>query len=360
MVGRTTRLALILVSLIPGVLIPGVVASQAIDRPAATVRLQEIAVIGVRELRTQIELLELRTGQPVPVEQRPAILDLLVGEKLFDQAAERDRVTVSDADVDTRIAQLRDQEGHRLNLGRALTDAEYRSLVSETGLSWDEYREQLRKALIQQRYVARVRGDELRSVELPNEADVEEFYEANKTTVFVQPDMVQFKHIFFDTRNVNEASARLAVRERAERVHRELMNGARFDQLVRTYSEDAESHDSGGLFGTYLRRDDQATSQLLGREFFEAPFGMDEGETSGVLRSNVGFHIVRVVDKLTARILGLDDPVNPLSDSTVRDQIRVLLANSVQTQAYQSALLATLDDLRQEAEVRIFEENLQW
>ena len=360
MVGRTTRLALLLVSLIPGVLIPGVVASQAIDRPAATVRLQEIAVIGVRELRTQIELLELRTGQPVPVEQRPAILDLLVGEKLFDQAAERDRVTVSDADVDTRIAQLRDQEGHRLNLGRALTDAEYRSLVSETGLSWDEYREQLRKALIQQRYVARVRGDELRSVELPNEADVEEFYEANKTTVFVQPDMVQFKHIFFDTRNVNEASARLAVRERAERVHRELMNGASFDQLVRTHSEDAESHDSGGLFGTYLRRDDQATSQLLGREFFEAPFGMDEGETSGVLRSNVGFHIVRVVDKLTARILGLDDPVNPLSDSTVRDQIRVLLANSVQTQAYQSALLATLDDLRQEAEVRIFEENLQW
>ena len=317
-------------------------------------------MIGVRELRTQIELLELRTGQPVPVEQRPAILDLLVGEKLFDQAAERDRVSVSDRDVGTRIEQLRDQEGNRLNLGRALTDAEYRSLVSETGLSWNEYREQLRKALIQQRYVARVRGDELRSVELPNEADVQAFYEANKTTVFVQPDMVQFKHIFFDTRDVSEASARLAVRERAERVHRELTNGANFDHLVRTYSDDTESHASGGLFGTYLRRDDQATSQLLGREFFEAPFAMDVGATSGVLRSNVGFHIVSVVNKVSARILALDDPVNPLSESTVRDQIRVLLANSVQTQAYQAALLATLEDLRQEAEIRVFEENLRW
>ena len=355
MVARTICLALIVASLLPAA-----VASQAIDRPAATVRLYKTDVIGIRELRTQIELLELRTGQPVPAEQRPAILDLLVGERLFDQAAERERVTVSDADVDTRIGQLRDQEGQRLNLGRVLTDAEYRSLVSETGLSWDEYREQLRKALIQQRYVARVRGDELRAVELPTAADVEAFYEANKTTVFVQPDMVQFKHIFFDTRNVNEASARVAVRERAERVHRELVNGARFDNLVRTYSDDVESHDSGGLFGTYLRRDDQATSQLLGREFFDAPFAMDEGETSGVLRSNVGFHIVRVVDKVSARILGLDDPVNPMSESTVRDQIRVLLANSVQTQAYQSALLATLDDLRQQAEVRIFEDNLRW
>ena len=355
MVARTTCLALIIASVLPAA-----VAAQAIDRPAATVRLYKTDVIGIRELRTQIELLELRTGQPVPVEQRPAILDLLVGERLFDQAAERERVTVSDADVDTRIGQLRDQEGQRLNLGRALTDAEYRSLVSETGLTWDEYREQLRKALIQQRYVARVRGDELRAVELPTAADVEAFYEANKTTVFVQPDMVQFKHIFFDTRNINEASARLAVRERAERVHRELVNGAQFDMLVRTYSEDAESHDSGGLFGTYLRRDDQATSQLLGREFFDAPFAMDEGETSGVLRSNVGFHIVRVVDKVSARILGLDDPVNPMSESTVRDQIRVLLANSVQTQAYQGALLATLDDLRRQAEVRIFEDNLHW
>ena len=267
---------------------------------------------------------------------------------------------VSDADVDTRIGQLREQEGYRLNLERALTDAEYRSLVSETGLSWDEYREQLRKALIQQRYVARVRGDELRSVELPTEADVEAFYEENKTTVFVQPDMVQFKHIFFDTRGINEASARLAVRERAERAHRELVNGADFGHLVREYSDDKESLDSGGLFGTYLRRDDPATSQLLGREFFEAPFAMEEGETSGVLRSNVGFHIVRVVDKVSAHILRLDDPVNPMSDRTVRDQIRVLLANSVQTQAYQSALLATLEDLRQEAEVRIFAENLRW
>jgi parvulin-like peptidyl-prolyl isomerase len=354
-VARTLCLGLILASLIPSA-----VASQTIDRPAATVRLHRIDVIGVRELRTQIELLELRTGQPVPVEQRPAILDLLVGEKLFDQAAEHERVAVSGGDVDTRIDQLRDQEGRRLNLGRALTDTEYRSLVSETGLSWGEYREQLRKALIQQRYVARVRGDELRNVELPNAADVEAFYEANKTTVFVQPDMVQFKHIFFDTRNVSEASARLAVRERAERVHRELVNGATFDHLVRTYSDDAESHASGGLFGTYLRRDDQATSQLLGREFFDAPFAMDVGETSGVLRSNVGFHIVRVVDKVSARILALDDPVNPLSESTVRDQIRVLLANSVQTQAYQTALLATLDDLRQDAEIRIFEENLSW
>jgi peptidyl-prolyl cis-trans isomerase C len=208
--------------------------------------------------------------------------------------------------------------------------------------------------------VARVRGEELRSVPLPTDIDVLEFYEANKTTVFVQPDMVQFQHIYFDTRQHAEASARLAVRERAEAVHRELLNGADFGAMVREHSDDEGSRAAGGTFGTYLRRDDRATSQLLGAEFFEAPFAMEVGQISGVLRSNVGFHIIRVTDKVQAKILGLDDPVNPLSNNRVRDRIRVLLANNVQAQAYQNALLATLEELREGAEVRIFDANLRW
>ena len=355
MVARTTALTLIL-----AILVPAAVAAQAIDRPAATVRLHKLDVVSVRQLRTQLEVLEARTGQPVPEEQRRSILDLLVGEKLFEQAAAEARIEVTADDVAERIDQLRQQESERLNLGRPLTLTEYQSLVSQTGLSWKEYQEQLRKALIQQRYVARVRGDELRSVPLPTDVDVLEFYEANKTTVFVQPDMVQFKHIYFDTRQLADAAARLAVRERAERVHRELQNGAQFGAMVREHSEDAGSRDAGGTFGTYLRRDDRATSQLLGPEFFEAPFTMEVGEISGVLRSNVGFHIIQVTDKVAAKILGLDDPVNPLSNSRVRDRIQVLLANSVQAQAYQDALLATLEELRGQAEVRIFDANLRW
>ena len=355
MVARTTALTLIL-----GVLVSTAAAAQAIDRPAATVRLHKLDVISVRQLRTQMEVLEARSGQALPVEQRRSILDLLVGEKLFEQAAEEARVEVTAAEVTERIDQLRQQESARLNLGRPLTLTEYQSLVSQTGLSWSEYQEQLRNALIQQRYVARVRGDELRSVALPTDADVLEFYEANKTTVFVQPDMVQFKHIYFDTRQLTEASARLAARERAERIHRELLNGADFGAMVREHSEDAGSRDAGGTFGTYLRRDDRATAELLGEEFFEAPFALEVGEISGVLRSNVGFHVIQVTDKVAAKILGLDDPVNPLSNNRVRDRIRVLLANNVQAQAYQNALLATLEELRERAEVRVFDANLRW
>ena len=358
MVARTT--ALTSLALILSVLAAAVGAAQAIDSPAATVRLHKLDVISVRQLRNQLQFLEGRTGQTVPEEQRQAILDLLIGEKLFEQAAQEAGLEVSGEDVAERIDQLRQQESQRLNLGRPLTMEEYRSLVDQTGLAWEEYQEQLRKALIQQRYVAQVRGDELRGVPLPTDADVLEFYEANKTSVFVQPDMVQFRHIYFDTRQLANAAARQAARERAQRVHRELLNGADFGALVREYSEDPGSREAGGTFGTYLRRDDLATAELLGQEFFEAPFALGVGEISGVLQSNVGFHVVQVTDKVAAKILGLDDPVNPLSTNRVRDQIRVLLANNVQAQAYQDALIATLEELREGAEVRVFDANLRW
>ena len=112
--------------------------------------------------------------------------------------------------------------------------------------------------------------------------------------------------------------------------------------------------------GPTCGRDDQVTSELLGREFFDAPFTLQVGQTSGVLRSNAGFHIIRIVDRIEAKILGLDDPVNPMSENLVRNQIRLLLANNRQIQAYQRALLAALGDLQEEAEIRVFADNLNW
>ncbi len=355
LISRTPALILALVTLAAGT-----AAAQAIDRPAATVRLHKLDVISVRQLRKHIELLEQRNGVLIAKEQRQRVLDLLVGERLIEQAAARARIFVSADDVTIRIEQLKQQEGRRVQLGRPLTDAEYRALVRQTGLSWEAYREQLRSAIIQQRYVARTRGEELSNIVLPTEDEVVEFYEANKTPLFVQPDMVQFKHIYVDTRALTGESERAQARRRADEIYRELQQGADFDDLVVKYSDDEGSRYSGGTFGTYLRRDDQVTSDLLGREFFEAPFLMQEGETSGVLQSNAGFHVIRIADRVPAKILGLDDPVNPMSEDLVRDQIRLLLANDRQVQAYQRALLAALEELKEEANIRIFTDNLNW
>ena len=333
--------------------------SQSIDKTAATVRLHRMDVITQRQLRNHVALVEGRPGQPVPATQRKQLLDLLIGERLLDQEASSQNVAVSAAEVTARIDGLRAQHGQQLNLGRPLTDAEYRAIVAQQGLEWDVYLEELRKGMMQQRYIARLAPASMQSIPAPTGQEISEFYEANKTSLFVQPDMVQFRHIYVDTRTL-DPTEREQARQKADGILRDLRNGASFDQLVVDKSEDDASRYNGGIFGAYLRRDDRALSQLLGASFFETPFGMEVGEVSDVLQSNVGFHIIQLTDKIGAKILGLDDPVNPQTTNRVRDQINVLLSNNKQTVAYSQALLDAINALRERAEVTVFDAALHW
>jgi parvulin-like peptidyl-prolyl isomerase len=108
-------------------------------------------------------------------------------------------------------------------------------------------------------------------------------------------------------------------------------------------------------------RQDGNSRQLLGQDFIDEVFRVDEGEISdGVLESNVGYHIVKVTNRRRARILDLNDPVLPGQNITVRDQIRNYLLANEQQRAFQRALEEVVQELRNQAEVRIFEENLDW
>ena len=187
-----------------------------------------------------------------------------------------------------------------------------------------------------------------------------QFYEENKIPAFVQPDLVLFKHIFIDTRILTEAVQRNRARNLADDIFRELNNGAEFDELVIKYSDDESSRYSGGTFPMYLRRDDKSTMEQLGKSFFDEVFAMSLGETSDVLSSNMGFHIIKITEKIDARILGLDDLVNPQSVNKVKDQISALLAANLKTQAYQQALVGAISNLKGKSDLQIFQDNLEW
>jgi peptidyl-prolyl cis-trans isomerase SurA len=335
-----------------------VMFAQIIDKPVATVKLTKVEVISAKQFRQRIEALEARTGQVISLDDRKKLLDLLVSEILINQAAAKEGVTVSQAELDARIQLAKQSGGAGLNLNRELTDAEFRALLQQNGLDWDEYQTQLREAVVQQKYVMQKKKPFFDKIAPPTAAEIEDFYETNKAA-FVAPDMVRFQHIFIDTRNLPSKEEKDKARQRAEEVYRELQSGASFADLVVKYSDDRNSRYKGGDFG-YLRRDDQARKQLLGREFFEAPFKMKVGEVSGVLASNIGFHIIKVTEKIPFKLLGLDDPIPPQNSSTVREQISAQLLQRKQGEYYQQALMDLIDEVKKKADIKIFEENLTW
>ncbi|MFP4365085.1 MAG: peptidylprolyl isomerase [Spirochaetia bacterium] len=340
-------------SIIFGVFIACIGFADVIDVPIAMINFHSSEVITQGQLREKYELIESQLGGRANPTNREELLDLMIGEVLINQAAQELGITVSQAEIDQRI------QATRQSLGVQVTDEQFRMLVQQqTGSTWEEFVDQIRQRVMQEKYVTQVKRELFENIDPPSESEIQEVFEENALQ-FVNPPMVRFSHIFIDTRNLGDEDRNQA-RERAEEIYRDLQNGAaNFEELVREYSDDTSSRYSGGDFG-YLVRNDERAVALLGREFVSQPFSMEEGEIEGVLESNIGFHIIKITDKRDRRFLELDDQVSPNADITVRQQIVNYIMNSQQQQIFQQAVNEVLEELRAQADITIYEQNLNW
>ncbi|HEY9594261.1 MAG TPA: peptidylprolyl isomerase, partial [Spirochaetia bacterium] len=327
-------------------------------KPAATVRLTKTESVTVSQFQKSIAALEAQAKRTLTKDERRQYLDVMIGNLLLLQAATRDNVVVSDAELKTSIANYEQQIGQAANLGRAMTDDELRQYLAGNGVTFDAFQKQLREQQTIVAYVKAKKKSMFDAVKAVTDQDIQDFYDANKARFFMD-DMVTLRHIYIDTRPLTNKDDRDKASRRAADILRELKGGASFGDLVMKYSEDTKSKYRGGLLGTFFHNDQQSR-QALGSDFFDAIFKLKKGETSGVLQSNLGYHIVQVSERLDARLLGLDDKVPPLNQGTVRDGIKNTILNQRQSETLNNALTSLVADLRKQAEVKVFDDNLTW
>ena len=103
------------------------VFAQADLQPAAIVNLSRSEPITVKQLRTEVELRERGAGRALNADERRQILDIMINERLAIQAAERDRIAVSENEINQQFQQLR--AGMVQAIGRQPTDAEFATAV---------------------------------------------------------------------------------------------------------------------------------------------------------------------------------------------------------------------------------------
>ena len=229
-------------------------------------------------------------------------------------------------------------------------------MEQQTGKPWSDFVADVTDELIKLKYVRQVKSNVFAQQGAVTEQEIRSFYEEQATS-FTNPAMVSFRHVYVDLRGKSDAE-RQDARTLLEDYRRQLRNGSTtFGELEeQALDNPAISADNFG----YLLRNDARSQQLLGRAFIDTVFGMEKGEIAGVLESNVALHIVLITDKRAPRILTLEDPILPGQNVTVRQQIRTLLASQKEQQALAAAVEEVVDELREEAEVTIFEENLPW
>ncbi len=147
------------------------------------------------------------------------------------------------------------------------------------------------------------------------------------------------EHILFKT--VGKTDAEVAeIHQKAEDVLKQARHGANFEDLAKKYSEDDGTKPKGGDLGWIV--DGQTVP-----EFQQAAFSVPKGTISDLVKTQYGFHIIKVLDRETAHTRTFDEvrdsilqPVLDLKVSAEANNVSDQMASAVRQSDRQS-----LDDL---------------
>jgi peptidyl-prolyl cis-trans isomerase D len=157
------------------------------------------------------------------------------------------------------------------------------------------------------RYLLLDREQARQSVAVPPN-DIQRYYNDN-IQQYQRPERVRASHILLNTGGKDEA----AVRKQAEELLAKIKAGADFAALAKQYSEDPGSKEKGGDLDFFPR------GQMV-PEFETAAFALAPGQVSDLVKTQYGFHIIKVVDK---------EPGSTETLEQVRPQIQQMLAAQI-------------------------------
>jgi peptidyl-prolyl cis-trans isomerase SurA len=307
-------LAILMVSL-SGVTAAADAAPQEADRIVAVVNNE---VITLNELRLRLAQIERQFAQqkmaapPADVMQRQ-MLERMINDRAQLQFAQENGVRVEDAQVDRALDRI--SESNQLPL------PQFRAALEKDGIAWDKFRNEIRDEIT----LVRLREREVDNRVVVSEAEVDNYMTSPARKAEAEELLVRHILIRIPEQSSPERLAKL--RARAEEAQSQLKLGMDFAQVAATYS-DAPDALTGASLGW-------RAPERLPALFAEAAGALQPGQSSEILRSAAGFHIVKLdqrrggtaaakpVEQTSARHI-LIKPTEILSDDEARHKLEIL------------------------------------
>ncbi|MBI2265318.1 MAG: peptidylprolyl isomerase [Armatimonadetes bacterium] len=179
------------------------------------------------------------------------LLERMVTRKLIEQEAKKKNIQVSDKDVISAITEFK----------KNVPPGQFEAMMKESNMSMEDLEGDMRVKL----YLEKI-------VDTIPEKEKEDYFNKYKDR-FTQ---VEVAHILLKTE------------EEALKVRKELMAGAKFEDLATRYSIDPGSKNRGGYLSLVSRG-------MMVPPFEQAAFSMKPGEISQPVQSNFGYHIIKAI-----------------------------------------------------------------
>ncbi len=241
-------------------------------------------------------------------------LDSLVGQIVLNEELNRRSIQVPSTEVDERLNALK---------AEFPSDDDFKRALEGSGLT----EQHLRTYMEQEIQVEKLREEVAGTIEITDEEIRQAYEEVTVSHILVRPR----------GEDENDEEAWDMARAEIEELKR-VADDYPFDYLARLYSEDTESAREGGSIGSVKRGDTVAA-------FDEAIFDMEPGEIRGPVRTEFGYHLIKVSDRLVAE--GEDF-----------EAVKERVENQLRQDKKQAIISDWFDGLKAEADVDIDDKQL--
>lgn len=209
-------------------------------------------------------------------------MDEMIREMLVNQEADKAKITVSQADIDKAIADIKTQIGG---------EEQFQQALAQAGMTMDD---------LKQNQEFRLKVTALLSKDIPqDEASIKKWFDENKDQ--------------FDTRQIHARHILVKTEDEAKAIKAELDKGTDFATLAKEKSIEEAAKESGGDLGTF------GPGKMV-PEFDKVVFAMKKGETSAPFQTEFGWHVAQVLDA-TGTAANYDADKAKVKDAYIASQV---------------------------------------
>ena len=283
---------------------PSAIGAELIDRIVAVVNND---LISLEDLNSQVKpYLEKINDIGYPPDKqrqmvfkvREDVLNQMIDQKLTDQEIARYKITASDKEVDNTI--------ERIKKTNSLTDEALRQALSKEGITLEEYRKRTKENILRSSLVNR----EIKSKVVITKEEIKAYYDSH-------PDLYGFEekyrlaNVMIKYPESPDPSSRMQTQQKMAGILQELKAGKSIDEVIRTFS-DSTARVQGGELGTF-------SLSTLDPKIREALKDLKPGQYSGVIETDFGYQIFRLLDKVKTANKSLEDATAEIENKLYKD-----------------------------------------
>ena len=254
----------------------------------------------------------------------------MIDKRLLDDAVAKSDVKITDADIDAKLKEVRD-DFERMNTLSAGQMGSFEQMIQRMGLDPKNLRDSLKQAIVIERLVQQ------RGFEAITDEEVRAFYDEN-TDRFAQPESVRARHIIIKVPEDGDAQAWAQAKAKIEGVRAEITKQNKdFAKAAEEHSQDGSAKQGGDL--GYFQKNRMVP------EFEQAAWALKKGEVSQPVKSRFGWHLIKKEDHKAEGPMPFDE-------------IKDVLKSQLNNQKFQQALMGYLDELRDSAKIELKLDNI--